>query len=66
MNCLVRLRPLQARKPGAGLPQYYTERDLYCGARISLAGRVFELLEADAFTESYQRMAGGGGCSGQQ
>lgn len=39
-------------RPGSH-SSHYTERDLFVGARLALAGRVFELLEADEFTYSF-------------
>lgn len=46
------LERAKAQNPGT-LQQYYTEHDLLIGTNIPLAGRVFELLEADKFTKDY-------------
>ncbi len=48
---LERAKAYKPGPPGAGA--HYTEHDLAVGARITLAGRNFELLEADRFTEEY-------------
>ena len=44
----------KAPKPQTVAGTYYREQDLFAGARITLAGKVFELLEADKFTQDFK------------
>ena len=46
------LERAKASKGNAGT--YYKEQDLFAGARLTLAGKVFELLEADKFTQDFK------------
>ncbi|GAB4821744.1 hypothetical protein N2152v2_008790 [Parachlorella kessleri] len=51
------LERMKAPKPQAAAGTYYKEQDLFAGARITLQTKVFELLEADKFTQDFKNRA---------